>query len=184
MSANVVSKFHVDLLVRAAIHAREPGEGFMWWQVDEDGEYAGWHELDEFAERLTPRHEGHEYVSPSQLGQMLVNENVMSVHHRYPDDNPDVGELPGPIDAYYMGPYVYENPGYTLSPGEVFAAIDYYDYHSCEHDGWRSSEAFAFCEKLRNRYCKKVAGYGASPWGYDGPDDLGDKPLEFSRRII
>jgi hypothetical protein len=184
MSAWVVSKTHIDLLVRAALHAREvSGHGFSWWAVEENGGYAGWRELDEFAEERAPRYEGHEFVSPSALGQILVNENVMSVHHRYPDDNPDMGELPGPVDAYYMGPYVYENPGYTLTPGEVFAAIDCLDYQSCEHDEWMQSEAYAFLRALRVRYCQKVEGYAEAPHGWE-QEDLAKRPREFSRRVL
>lgn len=181
MSSHVVSKFHVDLMVRAAIHAREHGSGFRWWRRDAEGKYEGWYELDEFAEQRVDNDHVH-YVTPSQAGQQLVNANVAGVHGRYPDDDPDAGELPGPMDAYYMGPYVYENPGITLKPGEVFQAIDYLDYQSCDIESWRDSDAFHFCEMLRYHYGKKVPGYGK--WGYDGPEDFPDRPREFSYRIL
>jgi hypothetical protein len=104
------------------------------------------------------------YYTPSQLGQMLVDENVASVATRYPDTNPDEGDLPGPIDAYYMGPYVYADPRKDLTPGEVFRAIDCLDYQSCEHDGWRASEAFAFLTSLRKAYCDRVADLEGAAW--------------------
>jgi hypothetical protein len=183
MSAWIVPKVHIDLLVRAAIHGGSYGDRFNFWQTGEDGEYRGWYELDEFAEQRTPNGSVTP-ITPSQLGQMLVNENVASVAHLYPDDNPDIGEqLPGPIDAYYIHPYVYENPGYTLTAAEVFKALDCYDYQSCEHDGWRKSDAFAFCRSLAYRYQHKVPGYEEAPWGFD-QDFLEGKSLEFSRRII
>lgn len=183
MSAHVVSKFDIDLLVRAAVHGGRGAERFRWWKVDEDGDYVGWREIDEFAERNV-HPSPYEKVSPSQLGQMLVDACVASVGYRYQDTDPDRGDLPGPTDAYYMGPYVYENPGYTLSPGEVFRTIDYYDYQSCEHPDWRKSEAYAFLRSLRESYCAKVAGYESAPWGWDDPSSIADKPKEFSRRII
>lgn len=171
MSAFVVSKVHVDLLVRAALEAKEHGSPFQWWRVDGSGKYEGWRRLDPLAEGLDDESEHPaEYMvrcSPSAAGQLLVSENVRSVHHRYPGDDVDAGELPGPCDAFYMGPYVYEDPGYTMSPGEVFKAIDCLDYQSCEHEGWTTSEAFSFLRSLRDAYCRRVDGYEAAPWGWE-----------------
>lgn len=182
MSAYVVSKKHVDLLVRAAIHYGKNGGGgsrMQWWEVDESGDYAGWRYLDEHADGTDPQR-----VTASQLGQLLVSENVRSVSYRYSepgrvyyygaeeassmdDLDADAGELPGPSDPYYAGPYVYSDPGRVLSPGAVFKAIDGLDYQSCEHDGWRASEAFAFLESLRQVVCRAVDGYEAAPWALD-----------------
>lgn len=105
-----------------------------------------------------------QYFTASQTGQMLVDENVASVSHRYPDTDPAFGDLPGPCDAYYMGPYIYTDPGRTLSAGEVFRAIDCLDYQSCEHPGWRASEAFAFLTALRKAYCDRVADAEQAKW--------------------
>lgn len=170
MSAYVVNKEHVDLLVRAAQHAYPAGQpgstrNLSWWRVDENGDYAGWREVTPHAEHMIDD-DYKQYVTPSQLGQMLVDENVASVSHRYPDDDVDAGELPGPVDAYYMGPYVYTDPGKDLTPGQVFKAIDCLDYQSCEHPEWRKSEAFAFLAALRKAYCDRVADYEDAPWGF------------------
>lgn len=170
MSAFVVDKKHIDLLVRAALNAHPAGQpgstrNMSWWQVDEDGEYNGWRELNRHAETMTD--DDHKsYFTPSQLGQILVSENVMSVHHRYPDTNPDAGDLPGPCDAFYMAPYVYTDPRRDLTPGQVFKAIDCLDYQSCEHGGWRKSEAHAFLTALRHAYCNRVADYEDAPWEF------------------
>ncbi len=163
MSAFVVDKKHIDLMVCAAEYYGKQGHQgarMQWWQTDESGNYAGWRYLDANEDQRE------EYYTLSQLGQLLVSENVASVHDRYPDDDPDLGELPGPIDAYYMGPYVYENPGRVLSPGEVFRAIDCYDYQSCETGNWRNTEAFAFCEALRSAACRAVSDYEQAPWEF------------------
>lgn len=188
MSAHVPSKFHFDLLVRRAIELATPGHRFSWYWphgMEDDGRRSPWKELHEpgivGARSFMDRRE---VIDPSQFGQLLVSEAVMSVHARYPDTDPDVGDLPGPNDAFYMGPYIYANPGYTLSPGETFAAIDYLDYQSCEHDGWPTSEAHTILDMMRRLAGKITDGYGQAPWGYDGPDDLGGKHLEFSQKLI
>lgn len=178
MSAFVVDKAHIDLMVCAAdYYGRQGFQGskMQWWQVDENGEYAGWRYL--FANEDSRE----EYYTLSQLGQILVNENVRSVSYRYSepgrtyyygaeaassmdDLDADVGDLPGPCDAYYMGPYVYTNPGRILTPGEVFKAIDCLDYQSCEHPEWRKTEAFAFLTALREQVCRSVDGYADASW--------------------
>jgi hypothetical protein len=153
MSAFVVDKKHIDLIVCAAEYYGKQGyQGakMQWWQTDENGDYAGWRYLS------ANEDEREEYYTLSQLGQILVNENVASVCGRYPDCDSDIGNLPGPIDAYYMGPYVYENPGRLLTPGEAFAAIDCLDYQSCEHDAWRKTEAHAFLEAFRKSVCDSI----------------------------
>jgi hypothetical protein len=161
MSAYIVDKPHVDALVRAALDYGSrgyQGARMQWWQTDDAGEYAGWRYLDRI------ERDEEDFYTPSQLGQILVSENVASVAYRYPDDDVDAGELPGPIDAYYLGPYVYADPGRTMSPGEVFKAIDGLDYQSCEHPGWRASEAFAFLTALRETVCRHVPGYESAAW--------------------
>ena len=164
MSAFVVDKTHIDLLVKAAEHygrSEYQGSRMQWWQVDENGEYTGWRYLDANEDARE------EYYTLSQLGQILVNENVASVTYRYPDTDADAGDLPGPCDAFYMAPYVFTDPGYVLSPAEVFRAIDCLDYQSCEHPEWRKTEAFAFLAALRERVCRQVAGYSDAPWEFD-----------------
>jgi hypothetical protein len=123
--------------------------------VDENGRYTGWHAVHENAEYMLGA--GHKaYVTPSAAGEMLVTENVRSVEYRYPDTARDRGDLPGPTDAYYMAPYVYEQPSVELTPGLVFELIDTLDYQSCEHDGWITSEAYAFLRELREAWCRVV----------------------------
>ena len=89
MSAWVCDREHFDVLVKAALVAQRDnpggvGQPLAWWQVHDVGGFSGWRRLYTL-ERGDP-----DEMTPSQLGQMLVSENVRSVHHRYPDTNPDV----------------------------------------------------------------------------------------------
>ncbi len=111
MSAHVVSKRHIDTLVHCALTGPsdahgwlEEGGSFSWYHDDRR------HELSLHAEVGEERTAAIDLVPPSQLGQLLVNECVASVHGCYPEADPDTGDLPGPCDAYYMGPYVFERP--------------------------------------------------------------------------
>lgn len=176
MSAYVLDKADIDRMVSAALHAYR-GDGpntagrLSWWRTDDDGSFAGWRELNVHAETMADDdYKG--YMTPSMLGQMLVNENVTSVLYRYSEsgrtyyygaehaaemDDDTIETLPGPCDRYYMGPYVFEDPREEITPGAVFALLDCYDYQSCEHPEWRASEAYAFCRSLREAWCRRVS---------------------------
>jgi hypothetical protein len=191
MSAYVVAKAHVDFLVQAALAGatdgvgwgREPERGFTWHH---DGRL---HRLDLLAEvggvraAAIPGFNPIELVGPSVLGQRLLDECVASVHARYPDTDPERGDLPGPADAYYMGPYVWEQ--YLRSEARLIATglplvipspartvviakqIANYEYQSCEHDDWAASEAHAFCRALAEALLRSLPGWDEAPWGID-----------------
>ncbi len=189
MSAFVVSKTHIDFLVQAAIAGptdaiawnREPEPAFSWHHDDR------LHRLDLTAEvgderpGAIPGFNAIELVPPSLIGQRLVDECVASVHERYPDTDPEKGDLPGPCDAYYMGPYVWEpyRCGSTRSlrrsipaPASVAVIakqIAHYEYQSCEHDEWEASEAHAFCRALAEALLQSLPGWEAAPWGIERP---------------
>jgi hypothetical protein len=98
------------------------------------------------------------------LGQMFVNEVVASVSFRYPNDDVQAGELPGPCEVYYLAPYVYSDPGFTPDAAEMRQLVGCYSYQACEHPGWESSTANAICEGI-------LAHLGDGPrtgaWGWD-----------------
>ena len=170
MSAYVCSKTQFDLLVRAAKHYGGR-DGFRWWRVDGDGDYVGWSKIERSAASYAgSRDDDHmHYVTESQAGQLLVSQNVASVSYRYGDCDADAN-LPGPIDAFYMAPYIYTDPGYVLNPAEVFKAIDCLDYQSCEHPEWRTSEAYAFLRSLRQDACRAVDGYADAVRDWEASD--------------
>ncbi len=184
----MVSKRHVDTLVQSALAGPSDGRGwnhgepFSWYHDERR------HSVDPFAQgdedSILTGVSMVEQVSPSRLGQRLVDECVASVHGRYPDTNPDEGDLPGPHDAYYMGPYVFEpvtRPGVMLigargltiaieplvSAAELATGIAYYEYQSCETPDWKQSEAFAICRAMKDRILCTLRGAAEAPWGWD-----------------
>ncbi len=191
MSAYVVPKAHIDFLVQAALAGAS--DGASWNRVHDPG--LSWHHQDQL-HRLDPLAEVGderpaaipgfnpiELVPPSVLGQRLLDECVASVHDRYPDTSPEEGNLPGPRDAYYMGPYVWEPylksetrliargmPHMIAPPATtvvIAKQIANYEYQSCEHDGWRESEAHAFCRALAAALLRSLPGWEDAPWGID-----------------
>jgi len=152
MSAYIVDKTHIDLLVTAAeqLSPQHYG-GFRWY-----------HGSDRQKLNYENRHE---------VGIMLWSENLASVMGRYPDDKD--GERPGPADftdTDVLGYRFAEVPGVTNDPrliAVVAKAIDGYEYQSCEHDGWEASSAAAFCTALRRLLLKQLPTYEeADAWEF------------------
>ena len=167
MSAYVESKEHIDVLVALARQHSIP-YGFTWWEHPLTGEetLSG---LNDIRRHLTY---GDDW---DVVGQMLTNENVRSVSYRYdadpwaeePDGSP---ALPGPVEAWYLVPYRWTNPQVDITPVEGLAAIKGYEYQSCEHPGWHRSEAYSFCQSLREVLVSKLPGYDAAPWSWDAEE--------------
>jgi hypothetical protein len=184
MSAYVVSKVHIDFLVQAAIAGASDSaewgsnsERDLSWHHDDR-----LHRLDLLAEvgderaAAIPGFNAIELVPPSLIGQRLVDECVASVHARYPDTDPNRGDLPGPVEAYYMDPYVWEPYrrethcwSLAIPPPASTAAIAkqiaHYEYQSCEHEEWDASEAHAFCRALADTLLRSLPGWDQAPWG-------------------
>tara|TARA_Y100000310_G_scaffold341651_1_gene441507 strand:+ start:538 stop:927 length:390 start_codon:yes stop_codon:yes gene_type:complete len=100
-----------------------------------------------------------------EVGQMLWSENVASVEKRYPDSD----DLPSTIDedpyqyTTHVGNFgVFRYP--AITPEQVLAACDCYEYQSCEHPGWSASEACAFINALRSRAWHALPGYEKAQW--------------------
>jgi hypothetical protein len=153
MSAWIVSKKHIDLMVAAITRGTRDGV-------------------------VKPRRK-----NADRLGQMLVDECVRSVSYRYPRDDARKGELPGPSDRYYLRPYTFEDPMYLPTAAETAKAVDCYRYQSCEHPGWEESAACRLTGRIGEQIVAKVpaarrmreAGrhwetvwpeYEAAPWGF------------------
>ena len=140
MSAWIVNKAHIDAMVTAAQFCGRDYGSFYYW-----------HERD--AHYVT-------FETEDDVGQMLWSENVASVSYRYNGDT----DLPGPIPT--PDPTSYEfTRSRPFSPVEMLSAIDCYEYQSCEHPGWKDSQAHAFCQALRHQMIGCLPGYDEAPWG-------------------
>jgi hypothetical protein len=139
VSAYIVNKAHIDAMVTAAVQGRD----IDWLTY--------WHN----GQRHDVRPE-----TASAFGQMLLDANVASVAYRYPNDA--LTDLPGPVNAYYVLPYRFEQV--ERSPIEVLHGIACYEYQSCETDEWETSEAHAAAQALRAHVVTMLPGYDATPW--------------------
>jgi hypothetical protein len=143
MSAYLVDRIHIDLLVSLALERRADRRLCWYWQ-------GNWHDAGV---------DGATYV-----GRMLWTENLRSLVYRYPEDTS--GGRPGPCDLQdeEIAGYTHTAQRYTLTPVEGLQAILGYEYQACEHPGWEESEARAFCEALRHALIRRLPGYDAAPW--------------------
>lgn len=167
MSAFVVSKSHIDALIAAGLTGSYP---LSWYH---EGEH---HQL--------------KHDNASNVGAMLWAENVRSVEHRYspPGREAIYGEgwetpnapLPGsytrveivpevqPIEMpEWVGGYMFKRPQRAYQGVEILKAIACYEYQSCEHDEWETSEAKTFCKALRSRMIQSLPGYDTAAWEID-----------------
>lgn len=153
MSAFMVSKAHIDAIVATAIEG--PSDGVKGGGYGQ----ANWYSIyfDNPSRKL-------DYESAHVLGEMLVKENLSSIHSRYPDtiDNPD--DTPGPIEQYWLEQYKFPIHTKPLTVVQALKAIHCYEYQSCEHDEWESSQARRFCEGLTSRLIGCLPGYEQAEW--------------------
>lgn len=164
MSAFVVGQVHIDALVQLTL---EGPAGLAVGAGSWDRPFRFW--LDGVGREV-------ESNGADALGQMLVDECVLSVSYRYPNDKP--GNLPGPVGkwAYYTQPYTYTRHRRRPSVVEGLKALDCYAYQSCEHPGWEASAAWAFCDALRHRLIGALPGYSdADGWEWTAEDAGGQE---------
>lgn len=152
MSAFVVGQEHIDALVTLALRGASDREGTWHTPLRWDGANGTWPEA-------TPE-------TADRVGSMLWRENVASIHGRYPDTM-EGGAYPGPIDFTPESTLLYaypKQPRPALTGVAGLKALDCYEYQSCEHDGWSTSEARAFCDRLRRALIHGLRGYNAAAW--------------------
>ena len=158
MSAWIVSKTHIDLLITAGLIIPTQtirNSRLRWYLPDETSpDRHQVFELDDF--------------NADDIGVTLWAENHASVNHRYPDASDD---LPGPVD--FDGPdvltYTHQPIPGPIDPVVVLKVINCYQYQSCEHPGWETSSAHAFCTSLTQACISALPGYDQAPWGFDDP---------------
>jgi hypothetical protein len=150
VSAFVVSKKHIDALVGAAMPGKGGSRMGLYWYHEGTGKTAAHSDAD-------------------AIGQMLWDECVKSVSARYPSDDVE-RDLPG---SYILSPervgewtipYVYPMFAPLPQPVAILKAISCYEYQSCEHEGWDTSEAKTFCQYLREHVICDLPGYEEAVW--------------------
>lgn len=154
MSCYICDRHHINYLVNAAM-----SKGICYHQL-----FSFWSEKKNELIIVTEK-------NATAIGQMLWDENIKSVAHRYnynSDDFYNDGSrkrpLPGPIDEDYVFRYKLIH-GLTYIPVEVLKAIDCYNYQSCEHNTYRKSDAYHFMDSLRSLAIDNLPGYDEANWG-------------------
>lgn len=168
MSAWIVSKEHIDLIVSEGIRLEARRV-----YIGEDGAYE--------VERLT-------YDNADEVGRVLWSECQRSVAYRYPNDKD--GKWPGPtgltldeINAYTWEAVSLKRPNTELGSDSartwpnperyhlagLINAIECYEYQSCEHPEWRGSVAREWTESIYRRAVARLIRKIVPnlPWGID-----------------
>lgn len=159
MSAYMVSRETIDVLITAGLYGFATGDrheqhGMSWYSVDPIT-------LRGFAiNGLGEIHRRLDSSTADQVGAMLWHENQLSVNFRYREDD---------IEPVYT---FCHHPGFRPTPVEALAALSCYDYQSCEHDGWPASEAFQFCEALKDKAIHSLPGRNDAPRDWTSSDIL------------
>lgn len=104
-------------------------------------------------------------LTPDELGQLLLNENIRSVRARYPDDAPD--SLPGPCDQRRVWAYRFASVRHQL-PAWVIKACDCLRYQSCETDDYEQTLAYAVLQAIRESAIEHLTV--DAPWGATSED--------------
>lgn len=118
------------------------------------------------------------------VGRELWEECRLSVAYRYPRDKS--GERPGPVDLTdeIMAEYVFEGVEAPLHPEAIRFNIRCYNYQSCEHPGWESSQSFRWMRDLELSICGQLGIFPDDPirgdqrewpWGIDDINDVIDQ---------
>jgi hypothetical protein len=157
MSAYVVKKEHIDLLAEAATQVWAQVGALKWYSLGPD-------QLGEI--HWTARQEYYRdalHMSKDDIGQLLLDENVKSVAYRYNDSSGD--DLPGDE----VREYHYEPTGLRgeATPQQILQACQGYDYQSCEHPKYRSSEAFQLLEAIKSRQIHLLTAGVEGFWDFD-----------------
>ena len=142
MSAWMVDKLHIDLMVDVAINGPR-------------GSRAG------SSHPVLPMAPNWEHLAetPDELGQMLMTANADSLDYRYPD-----GEM---VPDWARRPYRWERPAYRLDTFQTVKAIACFDYQSCERPDWVSNPVKEWCDRLLHILAMGLPEVDAAPWGFD-----------------
>jgi hypothetical protein len=178
MSAYFVDTATITVMLAAGIGHTEPGligntmtSELSWWTTSMQRvreQLNGGDRYDQFRRKLG-------YDNATEVGQMLLIENVRSLNYRYDLDHDGEEKAKELIDyTLQVDEYVYPPGGwiYRLTASDVFGCISNYEYQACEHPEWEDSEAHSFCLNLQHRLLRGLCK--DAPWGMTH-DDLDAK---------
>jgi len=157
MSAFIVDRHHIIYMVKAAMSRRiTTYQPFSWWHSDDPNPDSRHHklgagDLDEF----------------ERVCNMLWQENIRSVMYRYGDEL--ISTLPGPIGEDHRITRMDHDSWLEFDPTQVLKSCKCYEYQSCEHPVWESSEAHAFIQSLKSHAINSLPGYENAEWGAPAP---------------
>ncbi len=134
MSAFVCSDYHVSIL--AVYGARK-------------GQYG------------TIRAEGRDWADPREIFAVLMQQNIRSVQHRYPDHN---GQADKFGDCGRFDKVAIER---GHSPVEVIKAAHCLEYQSCETDDYLETLAYKLLQQIKRRAEHNLSGYDSAKWTLD-----------------
>ena len=152
MSAWLVSKKHIDVLVAAVLQNGGYRHRGNFIKVIEDAaEWTGTGDC----------------FCASELGEMLWRENHKSINSRYSS------RTRTPLYTYrtpkeYMVEDTSWNPvRHLVDPAILAKQVSCYDYQSCEHADYYRSHAASVVAQFAKALLGRVEGYEQSPWGVD-----------------
>ena len=149
MASFVVHPEHINVLIWAGLH-RVVGAGPLAWYYG-NPDWRGVLEDD----------------TATEVGQMLLDENVASANHYNTEQQDRVT-------------YTYRRPiQQAWTTAELLNALHCYRYQASDRPDWKTSQACAFVEALEARLIRRLPGYLEGPWGI-GPETL---PISTANRV-
>ena len=104
-------------------------------------------------------------LTPNELGQILLDENVRSVSARYPHDARQ--NLPGPVNNAYAFDYKFQPVRHQLAAW-VVKSCDCVKYQSCETDDYEDTLAYKVLQAIRESAIHHLTV--DAPWGVTDTD--------------
>lgn len=112
-------------------------------------------------------------VAAQNVARCLIQENIRSVAHHYPNDTD--GNRPGPanltdaqiVEAAALWATHYVKHGELPASATIFKLCDSLEYQSCETDDWDTTLACKQLNAIRSRAAKRLPGYERAPWAWE-----------------
>lgn len=174
MSAFMHDSAHVDALVHAAL--RFPRHALTWTIPGDDVESPV---IPGLMIRPFRSLNAFDREAATRIGRILLRENAESMAYRYNMKDLDNEADDGTRPIEYLS-YLSQADGYDYNDAEagitpmpwrflpavaILKALSSYEYQSCEHPEWATSEAKSFCDALRDALIGALPGYqDADTW--------------------